>query len=249
MEQLSASITIASHLKGTTFPYHTDPEFEITGGFVDGMGGIMSAAYAPLIEVADKEQWEEYALAHQDWIETSAYLKAVHPVHRDALHGTIQDHEHDRRLQEETPNSTSISKEIYRRENGVKVRETSEPGKVLAPLWQVSPADYSAVNENLMSDPRIKEAYGVMRRAEHVIMTSPTEIGDLVSASSGIKRRTSNIGSISRLNNLVHLYRSLISYSTRAKRIKRYFLIPSFFPRSTKNLWRTTLPMLAFLWG
>jgi hypothetical protein len=34
----SASITIAAGLQGSTFPFHTDPQYEITGGFVDGMG-------------------------------------------------------------------------------------------------------------------------------------------------------------------------------------------------------------------
>jgi hypothetical protein len=182
MEQLSSSVTIASHLRGSIFPYHTDPEFEITGGFVDGMGGIMSAAYAPLIRFEEKAQWEEYALANQDWLETSAYLKAVHPGHRDALHGTIQDHEHDRRLQE---TNESIPDEIYRREYGIKVPEIGEPGQLFAPLWQVSPANYGAVNENLLADERIETAYEVMRRAEHAIMTSPTEVHDMVSPSSG----------------------------------------------------------------
>lgn len=194
----SSSITIASHLRGSTFPNHTDPEFEITGGFVDGMGGIMSAAFAPLVTADEKEQWEEYSVANQDWIKISAYLKAVHPTHRDALHGTIQDHEHDRRrrLQEQEPevantsnsnNATSsersIAEDIYRWENGVQVPETNEPGKVFAPLWQVSPADHAAVNGNLLADECIKETYDVMRQVEHGVMSSQTEIGDVVSAA------------------------------------------------------------------
>jgi hypothetical protein len=34
----SASITVAAGLRGSTFPFHTEPQYEITGGFVDGMG-------------------------------------------------------------------------------------------------------------------------------------------------------------------------------------------------------------------
>ena len=83
-------MTIASHLQNSTFPYHTEPEYEITGGFVDGMGGIMSVAFAPFVKTEEREAWEKYASENQGWIENSHYLKHIHPVHRDALHGTIQ---------------------------------------------------------------------------------------------------------------------------------------------------------------
>jgi hypothetical protein len=178
----SASVTIASHLKGSVFPNHTEPDFEITGGFVDGMGGMMSAAFAPLVKVEDREQWEQYSVENQDWIERSKFLKDVHPIHRDALHGTIQDHEHDRRLQAEAVES--ISEQIFRWEDGAKVPETSEPGKIFAPLWQVSPADYSAVNTNLLSDPRISDLYDVMIRENEAVLSENTEIDFLVSRIS-----------------------------------------------------------------
>jgi hypothetical protein len=164
------------------FPNHTEPDFEITGGFVDGMGGIMSAAFAPLVKSEDREQWENYAVDNQDWIERSKFLKAVHPVHRDALHGTIQDHEHDRRLQEEVVES--ISEQIFRWDDGAKVPETSEAGKIFAPLWQVSPADYSAVNTNLLSDPRIADLYDVMIKEKQAVLSANTEIDVLVSRNS-----------------------------------------------------------------
>ena len=34
----SSQITIDAGLMNHTFPFHTEPQFEITGGFVDGMG-------------------------------------------------------------------------------------------------------------------------------------------------------------------------------------------------------------------
>jgi hypothetical protein len=187
----SASITIASHLKGSTFPYHTEPEFEITGGFVDGMGGIMAAAFAPLIKAEGRDQWEEYAEANQNWVENSKYLKQANAVHRHGLHGTIQDHENDRRLQ---GNETeSISKEIFRWENGEKVVESTQPGQILAPLWQVSPADYSAVNVNLLSYPRIADFYETMLKADHAVMSSCTEIEDVVRPRSSKVPLTSQV--------------------------------------------------------
>jgi hypothetical protein len=167
-------------LLNSTFPFHTEPQYEISGGFVDGMGGVMSAAFAPLVQVEQREEWENYSVANQGWIERSAFLERVHAVHRDALHGTIQDHEHDRRrLQEERE---SISPVIYKYENDEKVPETSEPGKVFAPLWQVSPADAGVVNFNLFSDSRVVTLYEEMLKSDGAtILSQSTEIGDLVS--------------------------------------------------------------------
>jgi hypothetical protein len=146
MQQLSASVTSAALMTGSIFPNVTLPHFEVAGGYVDGMGGIMAAAFAPLIKHEERSEWEEYAVLNQGWLTESARLKKVHPGHRDALHGTIQDHEHDRRLQTENPPLPSIHTQIYEWENGIQVPEASRPGQVLAPLWQLSPASAPAVN-------------------------------------------------------------------------------------------------------
>jgi hypothetical protein len=184
----SASVTIASRLKQSTFPNHTDPQFEITGGFVDGMSGLASAGFAPLITSEERLQWEQYAVANQGWLEKSSYLERVHPGHRDALHGTIQDHEHDRRLlADNTASESGISKQIYRWGNDTMVPEPYEPGQVYAPLWQISPADYSSINVNLLSDALIKETYDVMARADHAVLSRSTEIYHLVRSSEGTR--------------------------------------------------------------
>jgi hypothetical protein len=168
-------------LKGSVFPNHTEPQFEITGGFVDGMGGIMSGGFAPLITSEQRLQWEEYSEANQGWVETSAYLKSIHPGHRDALHGTIQDHEHDRRLQ----GDNNISK-IYKWEKDTMILEPYEPGKLYAPLWQDSPADYSTINVNLLSDPILKDAYEAAAKTNQAVLSRTTEINHLVCFSHGI---------------------------------------------------------------
>lgn len=167
MEQLSASITIAALHLNNTFPFHTDPMFEIPSGFVDGMGGIMSAAFAPFVTLDQLDKWSDYSVENQGWIEESAYLQKVHPIHRDAMHGTFHDHEHDRRrrgLQEETLEekeaTEQISPKLFHWENGQKVQETAR--EMYAPLWQISPANYININNNLLADPRILELYRTM---------------------------------------------------------------------------------------
>ena len=139
----------------------------------------MSAGFAPLIFPEQREEWEEYAVNNQDWIEKSAHLKAVHPVHRDALHGTIQDHEHDRKrkLQEA---EEGVSPYIYKWENGQKVPEVSQSGQLLAPLWQISPASAGEVNVNLLADPRVSELYDKMIKIESTVLSKHLEIGEMV---------------------------------------------------------------------
>ena len=145
----------------------------------------MSAAFAPLVTVDQRAAWESYSVENQGWIENSAYLKAVHPTHRDALHGTIQDHEHDRRRVLQEDENVGISPFIYRyNEEDVKVPETDELDKVFAPLWQVSPADVGAVNVNLLSDARIKTLYENVLEAGTGVLSVSTEIGALVSGAS-----------------------------------------------------------------
>jgi hypothetical protein len=146
MQQLSAAVTTSALTSGSVFPNVTLPYFEVTGGYVDGLGGIMAAAFAPLVKDEERSEWEEYAVLNQGWLAESARLKKVHPGHRDPLHGTIQDHEHDRRLQSTETPSESIPTQIYSRENGIQVPAPSRPGQVLAPLWQTSPASAPAVN-------------------------------------------------------------------------------------------------------
>ena len=139
----------------------------------------MAAGFAPIITSEQRDDWETYAVENQGWLERSAYLKAVSPAHRDALHGTIQDHEHDRRnLQDQQ----SVSPFIYKWENGKRIPErTAPPGREFAPLWQISPADTNSVNVNLLSDKTIAEFYTKMMKTEALILSSNIEIGDMVS--------------------------------------------------------------------
>jgi hypothetical protein len=138
------------------------------------MGGVMSVAFAPLVKAEKEREWVEYSIANQGWIEESEILKEVHPGHLDPLHGTIQDHEHDRRLQSE-----SVAPFIWRWVDGRQVPETSLPGQVLAPLWQITPAVASAVNGNLLADERVVDLYTAMLKTNQSLLSKHFEIGDL----------------------------------------------------------------------
>jgi hypothetical protein len=178
MQQMSASVTATALNKGVVFPNHTESYFEISGGYVDGMGGVISVAYAPLVKAEEEREWAEYSVENKGWIEESARLRAVHPGHRDPLHGTIQDHEHNtygRKLLD----SDIVTPFIWRfeeEEDGRKVPETFVPGKVLAPLWQQTPAAPYEVNVNLLSDERVVTMYTAMAATNQSLLSAHSEI-------------------------------------------------------------------------
>jgi hypothetical protein len=203
MQQMSASVTASAIMTESVFPNHTQPFFEISGGYVDGMGGIISVVFAPLVKAEKESEWVEYSIANQGWIEDSARLRAIHPGHRDPLHGTINDHEHNtygrkllepdgtindhehntygRKLLEREP----ISPFLYRWEDGRKVPETFVPGQVLAPLWQQTPAAPYEVNTNLLSDERVIDMYNAMTASNQTLLSTHFQMGDLFDSLFG----------------------------------------------------------------
>lgn len=179
VQQLSGTTTSMALVTGQTFPNVTQEHFEITGGFVDGMGGIMMAASIPLIPASDREAWEEYSVAHQSWLKESAILKVEYAKHTDPLHGTIQDHEHDRRLQL-TGEGNHIPSEIWEWNDDFKVVSSRDSkDRVFAPLWQSSPADAGTVNVDLFSDPNITQLYTAMIKTGETVMSPGLEMGNL----------------------------------------------------------------------
>jgi len=169
MQQLASSITSAAFLSNSTFPYLTNPWFEVSGGYTDGLSGIASSSFSPLVPAEERAQWEEYAVANQDWLVEGARLRKVHPQHKDPNDGTFQDHEERRVLQEDKPSTRSIGQmappvvQTEQKDDSVRQEEESSipsipahiyrlgqngsmiveddlvDGQVYAPVWQISP--------------------------------------------------------------------------------------------------------------
>jgi hypothetical protein len=172
---------MAARLNGETFPFVTQPQFEIAAGYADGMGGIMGVMYAPRVLPSQKEAWEEYSVKEAPgWLEESFRLKIAHPSHRDAVHGTFQDHEHDRRRQlQDDDEPQNVSSFIYKWEDGVQVPETVTPGQAMYPVWQTSPPDLIPINNNLLSDARVLELYNTMIASNQSVISGHLKIFDL----------------------------------------------------------------------
>lgn len=80
-----------------------------------------------------------------------------------------------------TIESTSIAPKLWKWEGDEKVvvNGTSGQQNMYAPLWQSSPHEASAVNADLLADPRISELFTAMIETDQTVMSRGVEIGNL----------------------------------------------------------------------
>lgn len=177
MASLSAAVLNVADVSNSTFPYLTDPNFEVMGGYVDGMSGIISVAVVPFVNGANQTEWEAYTAENEWWIEVGARLRKIHPQHKDPLDGSFQDHEERRQLQEEVP---PMSTKVFRLDSeGNKEPFQAAPDQVLAPVWQIAPTpgdDPSLVNYDMFSDAFVTKFYNAMRDINNTVLSQATPI-------------------------------------------------------------------------
>jgi hypothetical protein len=186
MQQLSADMTSAALLQNNVFPNVTHPHFDISAGYADGFGGLLSAVYAPIISNQEREQWEDYSRRNTWWIDESNELRVVHPGHlyQSQIHylktyvdiqsgGNVSDN-----LDEDLvgANKHNVSEYVFRLVNGTKVHEPSHSATTYAPLWQVSPPEPGIVNVNLFSDSFLYDLYTVMIAMNGTVQSKSTNL-------------------------------------------------------------------------
>jgi hypothetical protein len=178
MQQLSADMTSAALMQNEVFPNVTHPFFDISAGYADGFGALLSAFYAPIITDSEREQWEGYSRQNTWWIDESEELRVDHPGH------LFQSHIHflttnniDEGLLD--MNKHNVSEFVFHLENGTKVREPTLSAAVYAPLWQVSPPEPDVINANLFSDTFIFDLYSVMMEMNGTVQSKTTSLGHL----------------------------------------------------------------------
>jgi len=159
------------------------------------MSGIEAVMFVPLLAPSMREEWEEYSVENQGWLQESARLVIEHSEHLRPLAGTKKDHEDSHshshshgpvitNLQQIQDGIADIPNKIWQWEGDEKVplENTTVPiDRLLAPLWQTSPADASTINVDLMSDTRIVNLYNSMRQTNQTVMSDTTQIGNLFS--------------------------------------------------------------------
>jgi len=195
MEQLAASVTSSARLANADFPYFTNSDFEVSGGYLDGLSGIRSVAFAPFVLAANQTAWEEYSVDNQYWIPEGAHFRKIHPQRKDPI-----DHK-ERQLEEfgtsqgsdpaaallaghtaqlfEAREFPSIYEKIYTLEAGKKVPYLGVPGEFLTPAWQIAPApeeDPKMVNYNLVADPIVANLHDILVKDQTTVMSRALEV-------------------------------------------------------------------------
>ncbi len=130
---LSDRFTIHALSTNETFPSVTLPYFEVAAGRdVRQVTGIIgSVAFAPLVTLDQKAEWEAYSLQHQNWLEESERALSL-PSSYQGL---------------------NISSYIYDRDVNGNTYPVQGVGPYF-PLWQVSPPPSNLsqfINFNLAS--------------------------------------------------------------------------------------------------
>jgi class 3 adenylate cyclase len=193
LEQLSAHVTSDAVAFNATFPNWTVPNFEIAAGYVNGMGGMIACAYAPLIEDNQRAQWEQYALSNVGWVNESLLLHETHPSHLNPLKGTKDDeNEHETAFQGshglEDVNHPShdvllgkrnVSKSIYHWENGTASALDLHVSEMYVPIWQLAPAVPMAINSDLLSSNIFKGLYSAMKITNQTVISPPAAVGEI----------------------------------------------------------------------
>lgn len=141
---LSSSITAASDITNSEFPFVTVPAFEVYGGQARLKSGIEAFSYNPLLWSSDQiAPWLNYSLNNQWWIEESRnYLSGS-----DGL--VVSDYS-------DTP-INPIMWEVDLSSDTFDIHPVdSDPP--YAPIWQVSPPPFSNLflNYNMHNEDFVK---------------------------------------------------------------------------------------------
>jgi hypothetical protein len=191
MQQLSADMTSAALMQNEIFPNVTHPFFDISAGYADGFGALLSAFYAPIIVDSEREQWEDYSRQNTWWIDESEELRVEHPGHLyQSRKHFLKTSNIDKGLLD--TNKHNVSEFVFHLQNGTKVREPTSSAKIYAPLWQVSPPKPDLVNVNLFSDAFLFDLYSVMLEMNGTVQSKSTSLGlffDFVLDDSNIDRK------------------------------------------------------------
>lgn len=180
MAQLAASVTTSARLSQSDWPYLTNVDFEVSGGYLDGLTGIISVVFAPFIEAQNVPEWEEYSVDNQYWVEEGARLRVIHPEHKDPIDGSFQDHEERkfRRHLQTTP--PRIPEKIYTLDrDGEQIPYKATASEILAPAWQIAPtpgSDPKMVNFQLLADPIVSNLVRIIEETNETVMSKSLEV-------------------------------------------------------------------------
>lgn len=142
-------------------PNVTFNDFQPIGASYIAGSSVRVVHFAPFVR--NVNAWNAYSVENQGWLEES------------------YKHQGDT-LTAPQP----IPEQVYRKENGEMVPETTTSSGMYMPLWQASPAphDPSMINLNLLSIPELAEAVSLMRSAGAPVLTQVLDFDALLGSDT-----------------------------------------------------------------
>ncbi|CAB9515308.1 Receptor-type guanylate cyclase gcy [Seminavis robusta] len=178
LESVGVSLTAQARAVNAQWPFVYFADFQVQGMISNQITGANTLTIHPLVQDQDREEWEQFSVDNQGWIEDAhGYDEHVHPVlyKRDFFNDTADD---DGRLSSPGIGSLEINPSIWTiDDNGNTQDVTSSSSKVYSPFWQRAPAvDFSpSVNRDLQSVEMFEKVIEGMLETDHPVMTSVTD--------------------------------------------------------------------------
>ena len=145
----SATVTSYALALEARWPNITVPDFELRGSAINTMSKALQITLSPLVAAEDRDQWADYAFAHQNWLDESLLQAEELGIDKydEGSHSWRQPI--SRTIQSSNDFMGSDGEEIY----------------VYAPVWQQSPPphDPSIVNLDLLQHPVFRRIYRSMK--------------------------------------------------------------------------------------
>lgn len=170
----SSSIMVTSIAKYNNFPWPnmSVPHFARRSLEAQKLTGIEILLFAPIVPSSQKESWESFAWANQDWIELDLSLmddpppnpgnisRRIYPYHGVGLMDEIK-------VQDKDGHRDSVSHDIY------------------VPAWQLGPVPRNAsiINLDLYSHPSFHNTINGVLDTKHVIISDVTDLTFLLEST------------------------------------------------------------------
>lgn len=171
LESLSKTVTSLAMFANESWPLISLPHFEIRASDYLDISGAQQIAFAPIVQEEEREPWEAYTTAHQDWIQDGLDLEYELVMSRQEPEIEAEASSSiDENTEVATPGTNMngfasigkaqpIQETVWAYEEKTHRPATATNKGPYIPLWQSYPAPRNSfvVNYNLLSSPVFTE--------------------------------------------------------------------------------------------
>jgi len=158
----------------------TLPHFEIRASDYLDISGAQQIAFAPIVSDQNREEWEAYTVANQDWIQAGIDLEYLLSLSEEKAEEETNETKHtvapgtNKEGFASVQRAQSIQSSIWRHAPLTHRAETDLHKGPHVPLWQSYPAPRNAfvVNFNLLSSPEFQELINVTMSTRRAVLSN-----------------------------------------------------------------------------